>query len=169
METFELSRLILLVVLSVGFCATSEFEFTNLKCSPLDKEFMDVEACYLKSRNRTYKFLTFRTKFHQVEIFKRLNGYKPFLYNFTVDACQFLNGRRNPLVRFFYELFASYSNLNHSCPYNHDIFVEKVPISFLKYQTTVVLPVPEGDYLLHSVYTIRGKARLDLKVYVKIY
>ncbi|XP_037711816.1 uncharacterized protein LOC119548570 [Drosophila subpulchrella] len=139
---------------------------------------MDMEACFLKSKNRTYKYLTLRTKFHQlpindlsvrVEVLQKLSGYKPFLYNFTADACQFLNGRRNPLVRFFYDMFASYSNANHSCPYNHDVLVEKLPISFLKYRTTVVLPVPEGDYQVHSVYTVRGKARLDLKVYARIY
>ncbi|XP_016974689.1 uncharacterized protein LOC108041307 [Drosophila rhopaloa] len=163
-----------LVILNVD-CG---FEFTNFKCTSLDKQFMDVEACFLKSKNRTYKYLTFKTKFYQlpiqdiearVEVLKKLNGYKPFLFNFTIDACKFLKGKRNPIVRYFYELFASFSNMNHSCPYNHDIYVEKVPISYLNHQVTVVLPVPEGDYCLHAVYTIRSQPRLEIDIFFRIY
>ncbi|KRJ98038.1 uncharacterized protein Dyak_GE27769 [Drosophila yakuba] len=97
------------------------------------------------------------------------NGYKPFLYNFTTNACEYLKTNRNPLVRFFHEMIADYSNLNHSCPYNHDIIVEKLPITFVNHRVSVVLPVPEGDYLVHSVYMIRGKPRLELKVFCRIF
>ncbi|KAH8309123.1 hypothetical protein KR059_005921, partial [Drosophila kikkawai] len=54
----------------------------------------------------------------RVEVLKKVNGYKPFLFNFTTEVCQFFRGKGTPVVRFFYGLFASYSNLNHSCPYN---------------------------------------------------
>ncbi|KAH8401586.1 hypothetical protein KR009_006727, partial [Drosophila setifemur] len=173
-----------------------KFEFTNIHCKSLDKDFMDMEECFLKSVNRTYKYMNVRTKIYKfpvndvtvrVEVLKRLNGYKPFLFNFTVDACKFLKGQRNTLVQFFYELFSPYSNILHKCPYNvsfitvtdtyrisrhltlqHDVYVNKLPISYLDYRLTYVLPFPEGVYCVHSIYSSKGVARMDLKVYVNI-
>ncbi|XP_046865486.1 uncharacterized protein LOC124459818 [Drosophila willistoni] len=154
-----------------------KFEFTNLKCTSLDKQFVEFESCYLKSINRTYKFLTIKAKLLKlplenltihVEVLKRLNGYKPFLYNFKVDACRFLSSQRNSVTQYFYDFFASYSNMTHRCPYNHDLTVEKLPISHMNHMVTNVLPVPEGNYLVHSVWTVNGKKRCDIKVYVSI-
>jgi len=62
-----------------------------------------------------------------VSIFQRLNGYKPFLYNVTVDACKFYkNQKSNPVAGYIYSLLRSYSNMNHSCPY--DVSLITTPI-----------------------------------------
>jgi len=53
-----------------------------------------------------------------VKVLKRLNGYKPFLYDFTLNGCKYLSGKQNQLIQFFYDMFAPYSNVNHTCPYN---------------------------------------------------
>ncbi|XP_017038352.1 uncharacterized protein [Drosophila kikkawai] len=104
-----------------------------------------------------------------VQVFKRLNGYKPFLFNFTVDACQFLKGKRNKVTQFFYNLIAPpYSNISHPCPYNHDVFIE-LPITYVNHLLDTVLPVPEGNYLIHSVYYTHGMKLLELKSYMNIY
>jgi len=51
-------------------------------------------------------------------MWKRLNGYKPFLYNITTDVCKFLrNPKSNPVMKYIFESFIEYSNINHSCPY----------------------------------------------------
>ncbi|XP_034127291.1 uncharacterized protein LOC117583197 [Drosophila guanche] len=77
------------------------------------------------------------------------NGYKPFLYNVTFDACKFLaNVNSNPVINFFHESFTSFYNVNHTCPYNHDIIMEKLPIDFVNHRMSKVLPFPEGDYLV---------------------
>ncbi|KAH8254401.1 hypothetical protein KR032_009872, partial [Drosophila birchii] len=153
------------------------FEFTNINCSSLDSEFMGIDKCYLKSVNRSYKYLSLRTKIYKfpikditgrIEVLKRLNGYKPFLYNFTFDACKFFKGQKTPILQFFYDLFAPYSNFVHPCPYNHDIYVEKLPISYMNNRLTNVLPVPEGQYCVHTIYLIRGIPRFDLKVYATL-
>ncbi|KAH8309124.1 hypothetical protein KR059_005920, partial [Drosophila kikkawai] len=153
------------------------FEFTNINCSSLDLEYMGVDTCLLKSVNRSYKYMSFRTKFKKfpvynvtvsIQVLKRLNGYKPFLYNFTFDGCKFLRGQRSPLLQFFYDLFAPYSNMVHPCPYNHDVYLEKLPISYMNHRLTNVLPVPEGQYCAHSIYLIQGIPRLELKVYFMI-
>jgi len=41
------------------------------------------------------------------------------MYNITVDACKFLkNPNTNPVAKFVFESYSSYTNINHSCPYN---------------------------------------------------
>ncbi|KPU76952.1 uncharacterized protein Dana_GF26689 [Drosophila ananassae] len=70
----------------------------------------------------------------RVEVLKRLNGYKPFLFNFTVDACKFLKGQQKTIVtQFFYDMFAPYSNILHKCPYDKEFTAFTVFISFIKY------------------------------------
>ncbi|KAH8284875.1 hypothetical protein KR054_002134, partial [Drosophila jambulina] len=62
------------------------------------------------------------------QVFKKLNGYRPFLFNFTVDGCQFLKGKKNQMTKFFFESFASYSNMLHPCPYTVSIFYKIIII-----------------------------------------
>ena len=54
-----------------------------------------------------------------VAILKRANGWKPFLYNISVDACKFLKARvKNPVALYMSSLFLSYTNFNHNCPFD---------------------------------------------------
>lgn len=62
-----------------------------------------------------------------VALFKRFNGYRPFLYNFTIDACRFFhNQKSNPVAQYFYSLYRDVSNINHSCPYNVRTWFKKL-------------------------------------------
>ncbi|KAH8253181.1 hypothetical protein KR032_004047, partial [Drosophila birchii] len=153
------------------------FEFTNINCTSLDTSKMDVAACFLKSVNRTYKYLSIRTKVYKfpvtdvtvsVQVLKRLNGYKPFLFNFTADCCKFLKGQRNQMTQFFFNLYAPYSNINHPCPFTNDVYVDKLPISYINNILTNVLPFPEGSYCIHSVYSNLKMPTLDLKIYFRV-
>ncbi|KAH8293619.1 hypothetical protein KR054_002263, partial [Drosophila jambulina] len=69
---------------------------------------------------------------------KRYSGYKPFLYNITVDACKILkHPKSNP----------------------HDLVVDKLPTSFINQQLTGALSFPHGDYLFHSEWLAHGVHR----------
>ncbi|KRF98628.1 uncharacterized protein Dwil_GK27959 [Drosophila willistoni] len=173
-----------LVVLSFVFAAyqivqiTSRVELTNLKCIPLDKSFADFEYCRIKAVNRSYKYLALKVNLFKVpvtnvsinvSVLKRLNGYKPFLYNITFDACKFMSSKNtNPLIKYFYSFISEHSNMNHSCPYSHDLIVDKVSIEFLNHQLTEVLPVPEGDYAFYTSWYAYGKNRADVRIYATI-
>ncbi|KRF97528.1 uncharacterized protein Dwil_GK28306 [Drosophila willistoni] len=171
-------RLVFLVFFAFGLTKiNAKFEFKNAKCTSLDKSFLEFDGCYLKSVNRTYKYITVKTKIFKlplkslsvnIELFKRLNGYKPFLFNFTVDACRFLANHRNSFNQYFYDLIGPYSNVNHSCPINHDIIVDKLPIAYLNHMVTTVLPMPEGTYCMHSVWSANGKERVDMNIFFSI-
>ncbi|XP_033234286.1 uncharacterized protein [Drosophila pseudoobscura] len=150
-------------------------EFTNVKCNSLDKEFSDFEYCYLKSVNRSYKYLSLKVNLFQVPItkfstklglYKRFSGYKPFLYNFTVNGCNFLKRPKSfPVVSYFYEIFKDFSNMNHSCPYDHDLIVDKLTIEQINNRFSKTLTFPEGDYLIELHFLAYGINRAVVKVY----
>ncbi|XP_016990711.2 uncharacterized protein LOC108052747 [Drosophila rhopaloa] len=155
--------------------AYSTFEFTNVICTSMEESFSTFEYCYLKSVNRTYKYGSLKVKLlklpiHKIKVnfalYQRLNGYKPFLYNVSVDACKFLlNQKSSPVTAFIFNLFAPYSNMNHRCPFDHDIIVDKVPYSYINYQLTKILPFPEGDYGFYSIWYADGIKRATVNVY----
>ncbi|EDW33313.1 GL20035 [Drosophila persimilis] len=135
----------------------SRTEFTNIECDSLDKQFSDFEYCVLKSVNRSFKYISikvqlFKSPVTKVKVnfglYKRFSGYRPFLYNFTIDACRFVNNRKpNPIATFFYETIRSYSNINHSCPYSDKILLDKLTADYVNHRMTAYLPFPDGDYL----------------------
>ncbi|KAH8293961.1 hypothetical protein KR054_007014, partial [Drosophila jambulina] len=139
---------------------SSKFEFTNINCKTLDPTFSEFRYCYIKPINRTYKYISLYAKLFQrnvtkinFSLFKRVNGYRPFMYNLTVDSCRFLrNTSSHPIADFFYNLIKSHSNLNHTCPYDHDIMIEILSIGFMNYKLTTILPFPEGQYLLETYW-----------------
>ncbi|XP_020811060.1 uncharacterized protein LOC110186287 [Drosophila serrata] len=157
------SRFIQLIVcLNLINNIISKVEFTNIKCNSLDTDFANFEYCFLKSVNRHYKYLSLKVN---IELQKRYSVYRTFLYNVTVDACRFLkNPQSNPIGIYLYGFFRDYSNMNHTCPFNHDLIVDKLPVNFTNRHVTEVLPFPTGDYLFRSnwiAYDI-NRARVDV-------
>jgi len=64
-------------------------------------------------------------------MWKRLNGYRPFLYNITADACKFVeNPKSNPVLKYIFDSFSAYSNMNHSCPYTVSVIIIYEIINF---------------------------------------
>ncbi|KAH8382478.1 hypothetical protein KR009_003723, partial [Drosophila setifemur] len=155
-----------------------KFEFTNVKCTSLDTKFTEFEYCLIKSINRTYKYVSLKTILFQKPVtkvklnfalYKRFNGYKPFLYNITIDCCRFLNNTSaHPIANFFYGFMKDYSNMNHTCPFNHDLIMEKISVGHLNHQVTKVLPFPNGDYMLDTYWMAYDITRARLAVYATI-
>ncbi|XP_053960621.1 uncharacterized protein LOC128864886 [Anastrepha ludens] len=153
----------------------SKADFTNIKCIDFDKTLMYFDICLLKSVNRTYKYLTVRAQYPRHEpinnitvnfaMHRKVNGYKPFLYNITIDACQYLEKRNNPVIRYAHKFFEKYSTLNKSCPYGESYeMADKVPISYV----TDVLPFPHGDYAYSVAFYYYKKKAGVITVYVTI-
>ncbi|KAH8267492.1 hypothetical protein KR018_008081 [Drosophila ironensis] len=157
----------------------ARLEFTNVICECYDKSFCEIELCQLKSVNRTYKYFSGRFNLRQstssnikinVALFKRFNGYKPFLYNVTVDMCKFMKNRKaNPVANFVYESFANFSNFNHSCPFNHGILIEKLPIEYVNHRLSQVLSFPEGDYAIEGSWIRSGFRAFFIKLFYTIF
>ncbi|XP_041450226.1 uncharacterized protein LOC121404590 [Drosophila obscura] len=169
---------VLFLLIVVSYEVASKVEFTNIVCTSLDKEFSEFEYCYLKSVNRTYKYVSVKSKLYQTPVtkvkvnfslYKRFNGYRPFMYNITVDACRFLkNPKSNPVTLFFFSSFAEFSNFNHSCPFNGALFLEKLSTEFVNHQATKVLPFPEGDYMIEINWIAYDINRAVIKFYLTL-
>ncbi|XP_039479056.1 uncharacterized protein LOC120443793 [Drosophila santomea] len=168
-----------LVLMLIVKKATPRVEFTNLKCMSVDKDFAEFTECTLKSINRTYKYISARVSLYKLPItkagvnfglYKRFNGYKPFLYNQTINACHFFKHQKaHPVAKYFFDMIKEVSNLNHSCPYNHDIIVEKVSTDMVNHHITNILSYPEGDYMLETRWILNDKYAGGIKVYLSLF
>ncbi|XP_037941879.1 uncharacterized protein LOC119674797 [Teleopsis dalmanni] len=154
-------------------------EFTNIKCTSLDKKFTDFDYCYLRSINRTYKYLSIKAKLFQKPVtnasvrwtvLRKTNGYKPFLIDLTFDVCDFFKSHKDSLSRLTYSFFRDYSNLNHTCPYDHDVIIEKLDTNFMNSKLSALpINLPTGEYAFFSTWMAFNIPRVDVKVYYKIF
>ncbi|KRF77731.1 uncharacterized protein Dvir_GJ26466 [Drosophila virilis] len=53
----------------------------------------------------------------KVQLLKKENGYKPWLYNVKIDVCRFMEKPYNPIAILMYKMFKEFSNVNHTCPF----------------------------------------------------
>ncbi|XP_073811934.1 uncharacterized protein [Musca autumnalis] len=146
--------------------------FTNIKCQTFHPEFATFEKCNLKVIGRGIIGLNVYVKMWHLPVdnisvnmalFKRTNVYRPFLYNVTVDFCRnFANQKKHPLMDFFMKSVLKDSNINHTCPYNHDIIVKDLVLNANKFQ---YVPLPRGEYR----YDVKVGAYNDWKADVKIF
>ncbi|XP_033161098.1 uncharacterized protein LOC117141642 [Drosophila mauritiana] len=138
----------------------SLLEFTNLQCESLDKDFALIDYCFLKSVNRSYKYVSIKVNLLQIPITKvkvmygafKFNGYKPFLYNITSDACRLLHSpKSNPVALYFY------------------IHVlDKMPYHSINNMVTKILPFPEGNYMFEVLWIAYDIPRAVTKFYASL-
>ncbi|XP_039487945.1 uncharacterized protein LOC120449509 isoform X2 [Drosophila santomea] len=135
-------------------------EFTNAQCESLDKDFSLFEYCFLKSVNRSYKYVSLKVKLLKVPItkvkvkvalYKRANGYLPFLYNITIDACRFLKAPNTNQIALYF--------------YNHDLVLDKMSYHSINTKVTKILPFPEGQYMIEMHWIAYDIDRAVTKFY----
>ncbi|KRK01153.1 uncharacterized protein LOC26536161 isoform X2 [Drosophila yakuba] len=134
-------------------------EFTNALCESLDKDFALFDYCFLKSINRTLKYVSLKVNLLKIPVtkvkvkfglYKRVNSYMPFLYNITFDACRFLKSSNpNPIALYFFQ---------------HDILLD-VPYHSINTKLTKILPFPEGKYMLEAHWIAYDIDRAVTKFY----
>ncbi|XP_017071910.2 uncharacterized protein LOC108108373 [Drosophila eugracilis] len=170
---FEVFSFVVIVVLLCNSDAL--FKFKNIKCTCYEKSFCEVKRCELKVLGRGIIGLFLYAQANQLPIstatcvltlYRRFNGYRPFLYNITVDVCYFLkNQNRYPFFGLVYEGINNFSNINHTCPYNHDIIVDRM---VLDDKMIAKVPVPSGFYKLKFYLRTDGVSRGEVEVQVEV-
>ncbi|XP_037716640.1 uncharacterized protein LOC119551387 isoform X2 [Drosophila subpulchrella] len=158
------------VFVAVAFLVCSKasfFKMTNVVCESVNKSWAVFHYCRLKaySRNKTSLNInaTFLHPAHNVflrlKMVKKASGYKPFLFDITFDACQFLRRRNNPAIKMFYTFIRDYSTLNHSCHYSGVQTVSDF------HHVTVPVPLPSGDYGILLDFIFDGKKQFHVNIY----
>ncbi|XP_049308396.1 uncharacterized protein LOC105224665 [Bactrocera dorsalis] len=87
------------------------------------------------------------------------------IVDYTIDGCAFFrNKRRNFLAAFAHKAMGldKYSNLNHSCPYDHDILVDRY--AFNGRAIGKIIPFGNGEF----TFVTKWLTYNDLKAIVKI-
>ncbi|KAH8404145.1 hypothetical protein KR215_010328, partial [Drosophila sulfurigaster] len=145
-----------------GGLSTRITRFTNLKCKVLDPSYCVYDKCHLKMLGRGIVGINVEAKllkgpFYNAKVnlslWRKFNGFRPFMFNVTFDFCKFMS-KSNAALSFqkiFFDALGTQSNLNHSCPYEvctFKIFIEskKLKKIFLKF-----LPLPSGEYQIQII------------------
>ncbi|XP_075168143.1 uncharacterized protein LOC142240322 [Haematobia irritans] len=170
---------IFLSVMLLSYLQPSEmvyFKFTNIKCQELDKPFASFKHCYLKALDRHKVSMNMYLELHDVPInnitvhaqfFHKGNGYRPFIYNNTMDFCEFLKKpSRYMFWKIFFNLLKPYSNLNHTCPINEDIIIKDMILSG---DMLMPIPFPPNDYMVQLRVAAYNIYRIEVRAYASIY
>lgn len=104
------------------------YNLNKVVCRSFNKSFCDFQTCQMKMISRGAAVLNMNLTVLKkpidritlnLQLFKKSNGYHPFLFNQTIDFCYYM---RNPTAYIFFQsfhkTFLSATNLNHTCPYN---------------------------------------------------
>ncbi|XP_020800628.1 uncharacterized protein LOC110177976 [Drosophila serrata] len=144
------------------------FRFSNLACESYNEKLFVFHSCRLKAISRdkvtmnmngTVMYSGKNIKFH-VRIFKRENGFKPWLFNVKFDGCRFMQKRNVPIIKILFNSFKEYSNLNHTCPFVGPLIIQ----GFYLKPELLVLPIPTGEYMISFRWFYDDKLQSDLNV-----
>ncbi|XP_037955216.1 uncharacterized protein LOC119685087 [Teleopsis dalmanni] len=149
-------------------------KLTNVKCNDYDKSFLEYKNCELKVLKRSIIALNVYVKLHQVPVYnvtvnmslwKRASGYRPFMYNITANFCEFMAHRtRYPFMKIFLDFVMKSSNLNHTCPYEHDIIIHNLVV---KDEYLRLLPLPTGEYRLDFKINAFNIHKADFIIFIR--
>ncbi|XP_075150400.1 uncharacterized protein LOC142224506 [Haematobia irritans] len=169
-----LNSLIAIILIMISMNPTKSWvRFTNYKCNTFDPSFVTFEKCELKVIGRGIIALNTHIKLHKVPMtnitvslssFKKGNGYRPFLYNISVDLCKLMrNPKRYPIFKLYMDAIKPFSNINHSCPFTHDLVVKNMVMSdeMLKY-----VPVPAGEYMIKIAIAVNKERKCETATYM---
>ncbi|XP_022221135.2 uncharacterized protein LOC111073229 [Drosophila obscura] len=147
------------------------FKFTNLVCEAANKSLVEFHSCRLKAVARGRAIMNINSTVHypvdklflRLEMLRKANGYQPWLFNVTIDACRYLRKPYNPFVALVYASFKEFSNINHSCPYYGSVNVN----GFYPRPEVFRIPLPTGDYLLNFNFFYDMKPQVIIKAYMR--
>ncbi|XP_017065688.1 uncharacterized protein LOC108104250 [Drosophila eugracilis] len=165
---FNLVICVLFGFLLAEFSVAVVFKMTNFECESYNKSWFVFHNCRLKAINRNKVILNMNgTILHpscdiqtHLKIYKRENGFKPWLFDTKIDACRFMKGKYNSAAKIVYSLFQSFTNINHTCPYVGPQIVE----GFYLKPELLLLPFPSGQYMLAIRWFFEKKLQFDTNV-----
>ncbi|XP_051859502.1 uncharacterized protein LOC127565388 [Drosophila albomicans] len=168
---FVVFRLVLgiFAVLIPNHVEAAQFKWTNIFCAGHNESWVHMNECRLRAISRNLTTLNLNASiFHpvnditlDVQLFKKANGYKPWIFKSVVDMCRFLKTKYNPYAKIAFTLVKDFSNLNHSCPYWGLAIVKDFYVNPVK----VGLPFPTGDYLLGMKWLYDKKLQMTTNFY----
>ncbi|XP_065365458.1 uncharacterized protein LOC135958478 [Calliphora vicina] len=149
--------------------------FTNVVCENLDPTFCIFERCKLIAVSRDANYLTLKAVLLQVpvtdfelriQIMKKANGWKPFLYDLTVK-CNFTK-KLNTITRLLWKTVKIFSNIKTDCPYNQNLETINLSNAIIE-EAFNRLPVQQGEYAFFTTWKAYNLTRVKLNFYGVFY
>uniref|UniRef100_A0A1I8Q3E6 MD-2-related lipid-recognition domain-containing protein n=1 Tax=Stomoxys calcitrans TaxID=35570 RepID=A0A1I8Q3E6_STOCA len=142
-------------------------------CNSLDESACRFDSCEVKPNkqnipsfsadikllNGSIDTLVFQSEFYHVFGKNQL-----LMANRSFDFCEMItNKRKNSVAKFFIDIIATYTTINHSCPFKEDeIFIRNLAVK------KFALPGPEGNYLFKMKAVANKKSLFRLDLYMKV-
>ncbi|XP_065369027.1 uncharacterized protein LOC135961455 [Calliphora vicina] len=148
---------------------------TNIVCTNLDPSFSIIEHCKLVAVSRDVNYMTGKvillqipiTDFQlRIQIMKKANGWKPFLYDMTV-GCNFTK-KLNPITKLIWHAVQNVTNIKHDCPYNQNLEADHLSNLFVA-KALLGLPVPPGEYAFFTTWKAYNVTRATANFYGVFY
>ncbi|KAH8364487.1 hypothetical protein KR084_007296, partial [Drosophila pseudotakahashii] len=144
------------------------FKFTNFVCESYNKSWVEFHNCRLKAVSRDKVVLNMNQYIlhpafdiqTQIKVYKRANGYKPWVMGTKIDWCRFMRINYDPVAKIVVSLFQPFSNINHTCPYVGPQILQ----GFYLKPELLLLPFPTGQYLLAIRWYFHKKLQFDTNV-----
>ncbi|XP_075150302.1 uncharacterized protein LOC142224414 [Haematobia irritans] len=136
----------------------------NLQCVSDDPEFSRFDLCEFNPIGRKVNILI---KLLKIPLTNGLITSKIIytksrntpLVNGTWDVCDFLkNTKRGYVMARMYGYISSNTNINHTCPFNHDLYIRNLTL----YGKKPFIPVPKGDYIVNITLSNGGRKRFTI-------
>lgn len=98
---------------------------TNAICESTNQSWVIFHECRLRAINRNITTLTIELTLLQplddsdarMELKKKTFGYNPTIFNYTVNACTFMERQKHRTFKTYFEIMKKFSTLNHTCPF----------------------------------------------------
>ncbi|XP_062132392.1 uncharacterized protein LOC133843050 [Drosophila sulfurigaster albostrigata] len=148
-------------------------KMTNAVCETMNTSWVLIHECRLRAISRNITTLnidiTFLHPAHVIDLRLELKtkafGYKPSIFNYTIDACTFLRQRKHRVFMMFWRIFKDFSNINHTCPYVGKQIVK----DFYYDPANLTLPIPSGDYVVLFTWILDKKPQFFTNIYFSFY
>ncbi|KAH8389667.1 hypothetical protein KR215_007731, partial [Drosophila sulfurigaster] len=151
-------------------------KFKTLNCQSYDPKIGNFSKCEMKAVSRTKNLINIEydlsseifSKFQvEVRLFKRENGWHPYLYSFNIDVCKFFKKNYNVIAIIAFEYLKPYTNINHTCPYEAgtSLIAKDFELDMDEFRSR--FPIPNGEYALRlSVFVNKSlKATVNGSIY----
>ncbi|KAH8417984.1 hypothetical protein KR222_009795, partial [Zaprionus bogoriensis] len=146
------------------------FKFTNAVCESHNKTIHVIHKCRLQAINRHTTVFNYNATFLQpvndvianMAFYRKANGYKPWLYNVTVDVCKFFRKAYNPVFLSIFKHIRKFTNFqNQKCPLLGPEIVE----NFTAQTKDLKAPMPSGEYLFKFKFYFNKKPGTFVNLY----
>ncbi|XP_059221458.1 uncharacterized protein LOC131996048 [Stomoxys calcitrans] len=145
-----------------------KFWLRTARCTTHDPEFSKFDLCQLAPDNANVPRLSVVLRLLKGPITSCKTGVTigyatiqsmPLIVN-TWDFCAFMaDSKRFKSFERIFEYFGPYSNINHTCPYDHDIYVTNFTLT-----RRAIMPLPNGRYAINTTYIFNKKSQISANI-----